>query len=182
MNGGDFLFGPRLRQPDQRSCGPSCLVVARMVLDPAYADEVLPRFGAEALATHRRVIGSRPAAGALQLPWPRALGTPPWAVAHEMERMTGVRYSWRLARWHREKVYERMLAGLETGLPVPLYVGSGLLPRHVVLALEEEEAGAVDVYNPARGDLVTVARKAFLDSALGLGSWDLPWFTVTPRS
>ena len=181
MNGARHLFGSKLRQPDQRSCGPSCLVVARMVLDPAYKDGALPRFDAEVLETHRRVIGSRPAAGALQLPWPRALGTPPWAVAHEMERMTGVRYSWRLGRWRRKKAFERIVAGLETGLPVPVYVGSGLLPRHVVLALDEEEPGAVEIYNPAPGHLVTVARKAFLDSALGLGSWDVPWFTVTPR-
>jgi len=173
-------LGPSLRQPDQRSCGPSCLVVARMLLDPAYASEVRLRFDAEALATHRRVTGSRPAAGALQLPWPRALGTPPWAVAHEMQRITGVRYSWRLARWRREAAYERVLAGLRKKLPVPLFVGSGRLPRHVVLVVEQDEAGAIGIYNPARGRLSTVAREAFTDSALGLGSWNVPWFTVAP--
>ena len=173
-------FGSELRQPDQRSCGPSCLVVARMVVDPAYAEEALPRFDAEVLATHRRVIGSRPAAGALQVPWPRALGTPPWAVAHEMGRITGASYAWRLARWRREAAYERVLAGVQTGLPVPLYVGSGALPRHVVLAVGEEDAGAIAVYNPARGHLTTVTREAFAAQELGLGSWDVPWFIVTP--
>lgn len=181
MTLGDLPFGPSLRQPDQRSCGPSCLVVARMRMGSPYATAVGQRFGDEVLATHRRVTGGRPAAGALQLPWPRALGTPPWAVAHEMERITGVRYSWRLGRLRRKAAYERVLAGLETGLPVPLFVGSGLLPRHVVLALEEEDAGAVVFYNPARGHLETVARDAFLAAKLGLGSWDVPWFTVAPR-
>jgi hypothetical protein len=174
------LFGRGLRQPDQRSCGPSCLVMARMLLDPTYAEEARPRFDAEVLAMHRRVIGTRPATGVLQVPWPRALGTPPWAVAHEMERIMGVAYSWRLARWRREAAYDRVLAGLRTGLPVPLYVGSGLLPRHVVLAVEEGEEGSIDVYNPARGDLTTITPTAFAGSALGLGSWDVPWFTVTP--
>ena len=98
-----------------------------------------------------------------------------------MERITGVRYSWRLARWRRKAAYERLLAGLETGRPVPLFVGSGMLPRHVVLALEVKRAGAVAFYNPARGHLATVARDAFVGSDLGLGSWDVPWFTVTPK-
>lgn len=176
-----LVYGPQLRQPDQRSCGPSCLVVARMRLEPAYAAEVLPRFGAEVLATHRRVTGTRPAEGAVQLPWPRALGTPPWAVAHEMGRITGTRYSWRLARWDREAAYERVLAGLGEGLAVPLFVGSRLLPRHVVLATDEEEAGAVVFYNPATGRLREVSREDIVAGTLGLGSWDVPWFTVTPR-
>ncbi len=164
------LFGRELRQPDQRSCGPSCLVVARMVLDPDYAEGTLARFDTEVLATHRRVISA----------WPRALGTPPWAVAREMERITGVELPWRLARWRRDAAYERVLAGLQTGLPVPLYVGSTLLPRHVVLVVEEGESGGVDVYNPARGRLTTASREGFAARRLGLGSWDVPWFTVTP--
>ncbi len=164
------LFGRELRQPDQRSCGPSCLVVARMMLDPGYAEGTLARFDTEVLATHRRVISL----------WPRALGTPPWAVAREMERITGVDYEWRLARRRREAAYERVLAGLQTGLPVPLYVGSATLPRHVVLVVDVTEGGALDVYNPARGRLATVTREKFAARELGLGSWDVPWFTVTP--
>lgn len=164
------LFGRELRQPDQRSCGPSCLVVARMVLDPAYAEETRDRFDTEVLATHRRVIRV----------WPRALGTPPWAVAREMRRVTGVRYAWRLARWRREAGYERVLAGLRTGLPVPLYVGSASLPRHVVLVVDTTDGDALDVYDPARGRLTTVRRQTFAGRDLGLGSWGVPWFTVTP--
>jgi hypothetical protein len=126
------------RQPDQRSCGPSCLVVARMLADPEYAGATRARFDEEVLATHRRVTGSHPAVGALQLPWPRVLGTPPWAAAREMGRITGRSYRWRLARWGRE------------------------------------------VYNPARGGVARVTRAAFTTADLGLGSWDVPWFTITP--
>jgi hypothetical protein len=175
-------YGPHLRQPDQRSCGPSCLVVARMRLESAYAAEALPRFGAEVLDTHRRVVGFRPAMGALQLPWPRALGTPPWAVAHEMSRITGTKYSWRLARWGRKRAHRRILDGLHAELPVPVFVGNGRLPRHVVLATDEEEDGAVVFYNPANGRLTTVSREAITSGPLELGSWDVPWFVVTPRS
>ena len=166
----DPLFGRELRQPDQRSCGPSCLVVAKMVLDPSYAEGTLQRFDAEVLAMHRRVIKV----------WPRALGTPPWAVAREMERITGVDYSWQPARWRREAAYQRVLVGLQTGLPVPLYVGSTTLPRHVVLVVDAAEGGSLDVYNPSRGHLTTVSRESFVAGTLGLGSWDTPWFTVTP--
>ena len=172
-------FGAPLRQPDQRSCGASCLVVARMVLDPAYAGAARPRFGAEVLTTHRRVTGANPAAGALQLPWPRALGTPPWAVAREMARITGAPYSWKPARWSRETAYDRVVAGLRRGLPVPVYVGSGLLPRHVVLALSERP-GSLDVYDPARGRRTEVEATDFAAGRLALGSWNTPWFVVTP--
>lgn len=176
----DLPFGSALKQPDQRSCGPSCLVVARMVLEPAYAEEVRPRFDAEVLATHRKATGARDAAGAIQVPWPRALGTPPWAVAREMSRITATRYAWRLARWGRGAAYERVVAGVRGGHPVPVYVGSRMLPRHVVLALEGD-AEAIEVYDPARGTPRTVPRAAFERGEMGIGSWDQPWFVVGPR-
>lgn len=162
-------YGPTLRQPDQRSCGPSCLVVARMLLEPAYAAQAGTDFGAEVLATHRRVTGTRPAAGALQLPWPRALGTPPWVVATELTRLTGTTYSWPLVRWRPDSVTPRVLEGLASGLPVAMYVGSRWLPRHVVLAVGATADGVPEVYDPARGQL---SRQP--------GSWPVPWFVVTP--
>jgi hypothetical protein len=162
-------FGPALRQPDQRSCGPSCLVVARMLRDPAYATLTSHDFGAEVLATHRRVTGSRPAAGALQLPWPRALGTPPWAVARELARLTGTTYRWPLVRGRAGSVPERVLAGLELGLPVVTYVGSTWLPRHVLLAVRADDDGRPEYYDPARGELVPASAR-----------WSVPWFVVAP--
>jgi hypothetical protein len=96
-----------------------------------------------------------------------------------MGRITGRSYRWRLARWGREAAYDRVLTGLGAGLPVPLYVGSGWLPRHVVLALAAD-ANVLEVYNPARGGVARVTRAAFTTADLGLGSWDVPWFTITP--
>ena len=98
-----------------------------------------------------------------------------------MSRVTGTRYSWRLARWGRQKAYRQILAGLRARLPVPVFVGNRSLPRHVVLATDAENTGAVVFYNPANGRLTTVSREAITMGALGLGSWDVPWFTVTPR-
>lgn len=175
----DLPFGPALKQPDQRSCGPSCAVVARMARDYAYARQAATRFGDEVLATHRRVTGVRSAAGALQIPWPRALGTPPWAIANELSA-SGPAYRWRVARLGRTGAFQRVLEGVRSQQPVVLYIGSSLLPRHVVLALGEEE-GDLEVYNPASGRLARVTAEEFAGARLGLGSWRVPWFTVEPR-
>ena len=43
-----------LAQPDQRSCGPSSLVAAHMLVDPAYAATQNPHaFASSVLALHR---------------------------------------------------------------------------------------------------------------------------------
>lgn len=172
-----------LRQPDQRSCGPSSLVVARLLLDERYAGSVLPggssRFRDEVLGLHRRV--TRPVlAGRLQLPWPRALGTPPWAVARELSTIPPPAASRARLVLRRGPAYERVESALRGGRPVPVYVGSRWLPRHVVLAVGARDEG-LDVYDPAAGRLVAVSRGAFTTSRLRLSGWDRAWFVVLPR-
>jgi hypothetical protein len=176
-----------LRQPDQRSCAPSALVVARILLDDEYAGLVLPgsssRFRDEVLALHRRVTRPVDTSGRLQVPWPRALGTPPWAVARQLSALGSadrppVRYRTRLALG-RAAAYGRVVAGLASGRPVVLYVGSRWLPRHVVLAVAARADGLA-VYDPAPGRCVTVSREAFVEARLGLSGWDRPWFVVLP--
>jgi hypothetical protein len=73
-----------------------------------------------------------------------------------------------------------VVSGVRAGHPVPVYVGSRMLPRHVVLALEGD-SDAVEVYDPARGTPRTVARAAFEHGEMSIGSWDQPWFVVSPR-
>jgi len=166
------VFGPMLRQPDQRTCAPACLVVARMTLDPAYAAWVCAvacRFADEVLAQHRQV----------RL-WPRALGTPPWEAARLLTA-PGVTYRTRLARPRRGHGFEELRRGVRSGRPVLAYVGSRLLPRHVVLVLGES-SGSLRVYDPATGTLRTVTRAAFAQRRLGLGGWHVPWFLVTPSA
>ena len=87
------VFGQPLVQPDQRSCGAAVLVVARMLADHGYgrevaaAESVTARFREEVLATHRRVTAPVEG-GRLQVPWPRALGTPPsLEVRKRVERL-----------------------------------------------------------------------------------------------
>ena len=196
------VLGERLVQPDRRSCGAGVLVVARMLLDRGYAELVATgrhpvtgfalsgapadRFRHEVLAMHRRVTGPVDVRGRLQVPWTRALGTPPWAVARQLSATGGgpprVEHTVVPAWPDRSVVLDRVVAATGHGRPVPMYVGNRWAPRHVVLFLGGT-AGRVDAlrcYDPARGGVVDVEREAFVGGRLGLGGWDKPWFVVLP--
>ncbi|MXG89491.1 hypothetical protein [Nocardioides flavescens] len=142
-----------LRQPDARSCGPSALVAARMLLDGRTVSR--DEFGARVLALHRDVTS---VAGA-GLPWPRALGTPPWGAARRLAAWTGTRHRTRVNRW-------RHLSPEACGRaePVLVYVGSRWLPRHVLLVAQER------VYDPARGTVAPAYD----------GRWRTTWLVVEP--
>ena len=196
------LLGARLVQPDERSCGAAVLVVARALLDRGYAELlvsgrhpgtgfVLPgsladRFRHEALAMHERVTGPVDAAGRLQVPWPRALGTPPWAVARQLSATGSLpRVDHRVVpAWpDRGALLDRILAATAEGRPVPVYVGNRWAPRHVVLFLggSAGRGHGLRCYDPARGWVVDLDRRAFVRGPLGLGSWDRAWFAVLPE-
>jgi len=171
-----------LSQPDQRSCGPSSLVAAHMLLDPAYAATQNPKaFAGTVLALHRQLTAPR-FGGRAQLPWPRALGTPPWAAARAMTTFAGVSYRVRIVRWGgRADDFDAMHAAVTAGRPCPMYLGDRWLPRHVVLAVAPTAAG-VQVYNPAHGTVGELARAAFeSDDASSVSSWTRPWLVVAPR-
>ncbi|WP_395696151.1 hypothetical protein [Nocardioides sp.] len=174
------VFAERLVQPDRVSCGATCLVMARLVTDAGYgerlgaAPSVVEAFREEVLAMHRRVT-STVTDGRWQVPWPRALGTPPWAVAGQLGD--------RQVHWIRTAPaagYDAIVAAVRRRQPVPVYVGSRWLPRHVVLALGEEDE-RLRCYEPARGHLVDVSRADFRRARLGLAGWDHAWWAVLPR-
>lgn len=179
----------QLAQPDQRSCGASVLVAAHMLLDPAYADEVAATdrsagFATHALAMHRRIAALVGAHGGLQVPWPRLLGTAPWAVAREMSALSGpglpaVGYDVHPVLGDRSRIVARMASVCTAGRPVPFYVGDRWIPRHVVLAIAAAPDG-LRVYNPAGGRITTVRTSDFVASALPFGRWRKPWFVVVP--
>ena len=145
-----------LRQPDQRTCGATCAVVA---VDLAAGRPPTGRgtsFDRDVLDAHRRLTRLR-LHGRLQLPWPRALGTPPWALARELSAATGRPHRVRLVRWSRRRSVPPAGA---------LYVGTRWLPRHVLLVLADGSC-----YNPATGRVLP------LDDPR-LTRWSTPWFTV----
>ncbi|HEX6148834.1 hypothetical protein [Nocardioides sp.] len=169
----------RFRQPDRRSCGAAVLVMARMLAEPHYArwirgaDDDAGRFADEVLRTHRRTNRLVDARRGLQLPWPRALGTQPWALARELPgRHRAALVRGRAGAWQRL---------VEADRPVPLYVGNRLLPRHVVLVTGRDAEDRVRVYEPGSGDTVRMHRTDFLAGSLDLAGWNRPWFVVLPR-
>lgn len=171
-----------LVQPDQRSCGAAVLVAAQLLMAPASAGvAVTPEwFRTEVLALHRRVTSARDVSGRWQVPWPRVIGTPPWAIAHHLSAVTGRSYRTQLVT-DRDQALDQILHAATNGCPVPLYVGNRWLPRHVVLVTEFDlDHDAIRCYDPARGAVVLVPSEAFLSGWLELSRWDRSWFTVLP--
>ena len=188
-----------LTQPDRTTCGPTCLVVARALGDRDYARwletgeaagrtrDPRPRrrrFADEVLATHRRTnrwYGS----GALQVAWPRALGTAPWALARELTvtggtSAPGTRHRVRtVSPRRRGEAYDDVVHAVGLGHAVPLYVGSRTLPRHVVLVVGGDPA-RLTAYDPASGGFVTLTRDDVEHGSLRVAGWSEPWFAVLP--
>ena len=167
---------PVFRQPDQRTCGPSSLVVARALHEPSYAGRVgvVDGFRTEVLALHRTVTGWTDRTGRLQLPWPRAFGTPPWAAAHDLAATAGRPYRTR-------RVAAEALEAATPEAPVALYLGNRWSPRHVVLVAGCTD-GMLRIYEPASGRWVDVPLAALVARKARLAGWDRPWFTVAPSA
>lgn len=173
-----------------------------MLADPTFARWVnlgLPRdagpppqldgTASERFAAYEQVVVGRTNAlfggGRPQLPWPRALGTPPWGARRELELGSGPRagpYAVHPVRCGPRGSLERAFAGLRAsvvpGRPALLYVGSPWLPRHVVLVLPATGRSELDVYEPSAGQVVGLRREAFVTRRLALAGWDVPWATV----
>ena len=190
---GARLLALRPRQPDQRSCGASVLVVERALRDEAYAELLvggrhpltgltLPgtpetRFADEALAMHHRTTGMVAIDSGLQLPWPRALGTPPWAVARQVGGGDVAAFL------PGGSTADRLVAALTAGRTVPVFVGSLLLPRHVMLALDVVEGRrgtAVRAYDPATGRVRSLALGDLRRRRVSVGRWSRAWWAVLP--
>ena len=209
-NDGGVVMAYRLRAGDtgpvQQSpvtCGSACLTVARMLVDPLFASWIRtgsPRLPgsppgdtqAERFAAYERVVmrrtngvfapGARPS-----LPWPRALGTPPWGARRELElgaARRGTRYTIDVLRTdHRSELvaaFDTLVDVVAEGEPALLYVGNTLSPRHVVLVLPGDGDHMLDVYDPGTGLVDHLRRDTVVERRLHLSGWDVPWMSVRP--
>ncbi|MFP3712979.1 hypothetical protein [Puerhibacterium sp. TATVAM-FAB25] len=143
------------RQVDETTCGSAVLALLAMAGDPALALRVARgaparAFGALQLRAHRAT--SRGGA----VPWPQALGTPPWAAAR-VARCGAVRYTHAVVDVADvpcaapDPVLDAALAAARAGVPVPLFTGGDLrggwraaVPRHVVLLVAVDAAPGPD--------------------------------------
>ncbi len=164
-----------LRQPDQVSCGAASMVAARILLEPGWrpGDPV-----AEIHEEHRRLTSLYSRRDRMQMPWPRRLGTPPWAVANELSALSGHRIATVNAR-PRPGIGYDVLVEQVRARPAAAYLGNRWLPRHVVLVVAAAAGGAaVRVFDPARGALVTVPRERWEEHRVAVAGWSHVWFVV----
>lgn len=145
-------------QQSSVTCGSASLTVARMLVSPEFGQWVVngidpnggpidSRSERERFAEHEREVmnrtnGIRAAGGKLNVPWPRALGTPPWGAEKELEfgaARPGAAYAMRLVRLGSSDalrdVYRDLVRLVRDGLPALLYIGNAWAPRHVTLVL-----------------------------------------------
>lgn len=206
------------RQVTGRTCGPAALVMLAAVGDPVLAlwlasgrlvppwrppelagapDETLRRLGrapaAVRFAALHRVVHRRATARAVGgLPWPQALGTPPWALARSA-RYLGVLFTHVVVDDTDPRALDAALArvgaAVHAGIPVPLLTGGdtthgwqAAVPRHVVLAVGEREGG-LDVWEPGRGAVVHADAGALRGGLPepAFGGWQHLAWAVLPR-
>ena len=205
-------------QQSSVTCGSASLTVARMLASPEFGQWIVngidPQGGPtdsrsepERFAEHEREVmnrtnGIRAAGGKLNVPWPRALGTPPWGAEKELEfgaARPGAAYAMRLVRLGSSDalhdVHRDLVRLVREGLPALLYIGNAWAPRHVTLVLAGgggdgsgggvgdggSGGGGLDVYDPATGSVTELAPERFASRTLGIAGWNVPWITVQPR-
>jgi hypothetical protein len=196
----DVVLGERpdaFRQQSATTCGSSTLAMFRVLTDPAFAAALLDG-GADDVARRWAVLersvqtstnrALRAAPGARpRPPWPLALGTPPWGLRDALDdlgRDRGVRFQVLRVDGGDPADVEQAVgcvrATVARGIPVPLYVGNRLLPRHVVLAVAAGPSW-VDVYDPGTGRRHRVERAALVQARARISGWDRLWAVVVPR-
>ena len=165
-----------LRQRDGVTCGPSVAVMAGTLLDADYGKPLRQQraqqwFDSEQSRVHR----------AVNIVWPRALGTTPAGMARALNTHAaarGIRYRWRPAV--RRDTLADVCAAVSDGWPVAMLIGSAL-PRHWVL-LTEFDGAALRCYEPSSGRLVPAPVHAIRQACLqGLG-FPRPFAFVLPAA
>lgn len=130
--------------------------------------------------------------GRRALPWPGALGTPPWGAAR-VARFGGVRYTHRLVvdtRAHQSApLLDHVADVVRGGVPVLLYTGgdtragwSAAVPRHVVL-LSSPDGQSLETYEPGSGRMVAVTHDELVDGGTpraAYGAWSHVTWVVLP--
>ena len=205
----------RATQVDPTTCGAAAMAMMLMIGDPFVAVWVasglivaghvpaeIGRIGSrerfrdidsrwDAL---QRSLHARVTRGALgPLPWPRALGTPPWRVDVHT-RFAGLRFRDVMVDDTNPADVDALIAhasaALLDGIPVPLYASGdsskgidAVVPRHVVLLVDRQRDGFT-VYEPGTGKLLRIADDQLRGGGVhrALGNWAHASWMVIPRT
>lgn len=207
-------------QTDATTCGSASLVVVAAAGDPSLRAWLLhgtapegtgpPEFGW--LDAASRAVGESGSAqdrfallqratkrrsnrrALLGLPWPSALGTPPWGAARTA-RCGSTRYTHRIVTDTSPRQSRRVLTqaveAAARGFPVLLYTGgdtrggpAAAVPRHVVV-LHARPDGSLALYEPSRGsDHATTLDELVEGGAprAALGGWSHVVWAVLPTA
>ena len=184
-------------QPDRTTCGSACLVMARMINHPDYARTLLGgrgavpapdprgRFHSDVLAMHELTNTAQDETGRWQVPWPKSLGTQPWAVVRRMNEpggcgVSGSAYAVRFADPSRiDGHLDAIATAVSAGHCVPVFIGDALSPPHVALALTDDSR-RLGFYDPSVGRLVQVNRDSIRDATMSLAGWHQLWLSILP--
>jgi hypothetical protein len=155
--------------------------MARRSVQPSYAERVCDQrvFARESLTLHRRITSMVDTSGGMQVPWLRAVGTPPWAAAREMRLITSADYH--VHPTLRGADAWRHVGGATQDRPVVVYVGNRVAPRHVVLVVSRPDEDHTWTYEPAAGSMVLVSRHRWVEGPVALAGWNRPWFVIAPE-
>ncbi|GAB96834.1 hypothetical protein BJY21_003940 [Kineosphaera limosa] len=195
--------GPQ--QQSSVSCGAACLTVARMMIDPALTTWITQgrrgpgldvdgrspneRFAEQERAVLSRTNALRPRGLGWQVPWPIALGTPPWGALAELEHgaaAPGTSYEIGMLRGLSgatlRRGVEHVMHRVQPGAPALLYVGNATLPRHVLLLYVNEQHPEPALYDPDDGGARAVPLVALERGTFSAGGWNTPWLVVYPKA
>ena len=170
-----------LRQPDGVTCGATCVAAARARHDRSFAAALRTDPAAMIRAEHRELAGWRGRDGGVRLPWPRALGSSPWAVADALADAGGEPHTVRALPRDPVAAFDRIAAQQHSLQPSALYVGSRLLPRHVTLVLPHARVHGrtLAIFEPASGRVLRVGRDDVAADPR-LAGWPRWWLLVSP--
>lgn len=187
--------GDEVMQPSDTTCGPSAVVMARLINDPAYRASLVDERGvvdrsafvAAVRSMHRATSWVQDHSGRWQLPWLPMLGTTPWALAHAMSGPGGAGrngYRHRVLPFDPANpgvVVAAVTAAIERGNVVPVFVGSPAMARHVVL-VTGATAMTLDLYDPASGGWHELSRVDFAAGEARVAGWTEPWFAIVAEA
>ena len=165
-----------LRQRDGVTCGPSVAVMAGALIDADYGAPLRAVSGQQWFDSEQGRVHR-----AVNMVWPRALGTTPAGMARALNAHAtarGVRYRWR--RVARHDALADVCAAVSDGWPVAMLIGSAL-PRHWVL-LTEFDGQTLRCYEPGSGRLVTVPLAAIREAGLSGMGFPRPFAFVLPAA
>ncbi|MDV3123748.1 hypothetical protein M1247_02360 [Mycobacterium sp. 21AC1] len=165
-----------LRQRDGVTCGPTVVVVAGILMDPAYRARLLGPGGEAWFACEQGRIHAD-----VNRIWPRRLGTTPAGLARALSGHSanrGVSYRWRIFRGRRDAMTD-VLRAVTAGWPVAMLIGGRGLPRHWVLVVDAVD-DVLQCYEPSSGRVIPVGVTALRNARLaGLG-FPRPFAFVLP--